>query len=207
MHWNCDIPLFFLLLQKKYFIMDLKEIMSVSGYSGLFKFVSQGRSGLIVESLVDKKRTNIPPTAKVSNISDIAVFTDSDDVPLRELLQTIKEKSGGGPSIDPKSAKEEEVRQYFTEILPSYDKNRVYFSDIKKIISWYNLLQQNGILNFEAAEEKPDEAAEKSPAAEAEAKKLPVKPVAAKPVAKPAQHVSSKAAGSAGKINAPRKAQ
>jgi hypothetical protein len=194
-------------LQKKIFNMDLKKIMSVSGYSGLFKFVSQGRSGLIVESLVDKKRTNIPPTAKVSNISDIAVFTDSDDVPLRELLQTIKEKSGGGPSIDPKSASEEEVRQYFTEILPSYDKSRVYFSDIKKIISWYNLLQQNGILNFEAAEEKPDEAAEKSPPAEAEAKKLPVKPVAAKPVAKPAQHVSSKAAGSAGKINAPRKAQ
>lgn len=187
--------------------MDLKEIMSVSGYPGLFKFVSQGRSGLIVESLVDKKRTNIPPTAKVSSMNDIAVFTDSEDVPLRTVLQTIKEKSGGGPSIDPKSAGEEEVRQYFAEILPSYDKSRVYFSDIKKIIAWYNLLQQNDMLDFEEAEEVPDEAAEKSPATEAEAKKSPVKPVAAKPVAKPAQHISSKAAGSAGKINAPRKAQ
>jgi hypothetical protein len=188
--------------------MDLKEIMSISGYPGLFKFVSQGRSGLIVESLVDKKRTNIPPTAKVSSMNDIAVFTDSEDVPLRVVLQSIKEKSNGAPAIDPKTLKEEEVKEYFEEILPTYDKSRVYFSDIKKIISWYNLLQKSDMLDFEVTEEQAeDEAAEKLPATEAEAKKLPAKSVAAKPAAKPVQHVSSRAAGSAGKINAPRKAQ
>jgi hypothetical protein len=182
--------------------MDLKEIMSVSGYSGLFQLVSQGRSGLIVESLVDKKRTNIPHTAKISAMSDIAVFTDSDDVPLHVVLQTIKEKSNGGPSLDPKSAKEEELKVYFEEILPTYDKNRVYFSDIKKIISWYNLLQKNDMLDFEVKEEekKEDEAV-------GEVKSAPAKSVAPKPLAKPVQHVSSKAAGSAGKVNAPRKAQ
>jgi hypothetical protein len=189
--------------------MDLKEIMSISGYPGLFKFVSQGRSGLIVESLIDKKRTNIPPTAKVSSMNDIAVFTDSEDAPLRVVLQSIKDKSNGGPSIDPKTVKEEEVKEYFAEILPTYDKNRVYFSDIKKIILWYNLLQKNDLLDFEVQEEEEaeDESAEKSSATEADAKKLPPKPLTTKPAAKPVQHVSSKAAGSAGKINAPRKAQ
>jgi hypothetical protein len=184
--------------------MDLKEIMSISGYPGLFQLVSQGRSGLIVESLIDKKRTNIPPTAKISAMSDIAVFTDGEDVPLRVVLQTIKEKSDGAAAIDPKSVKEEEVREYFAEILPTYDKSRVYFSDIKKIILWYNLLQKNNMLDFEVqaedVEKKEDEVG-------VEAKKAPVKPVTAKPIAKPVQHISSKAAGSAGKINAPRKAQ
>ncbi|MDR1021961.1 MAG: DUF5606 domain-containing protein, partial [Prevotellaceae bacterium] len=164
--------------------MDLKEIMSISGYPGLFKFVSQGRSGLIVESLIDKKRTNIPPTAKVSSMNDIAVFTDSEDVPLRVVLQSIKDKSNGGPSIDPKTVKEEEIKEYFAGILPAYDKNRVYFSDIKKIISWYNLLQKNDLLDFEVKEEEEkaeDESAEKSPATEADSKKLPTKSTATKP--------------------------
>jgi hypothetical protein len=188
--------------------MDLKEIMSISGYSGLFKFVSQGRNGLIVESLIDKKRTNIPSTAKVSTMNDIAVFTDGEDVPLRVVLQTIKEKSNGSPSIDPKTLTEKEVREYFAEILPTYDRDRVYFSDIKKIILWYNLLQKNDMLDFEAKdEEETGEATEKSPVAEVDSKKTSTKPLPTKPVAKPVQHVSSKAAGSAGKINAPRKAQ
>jgi hypothetical protein len=184
--------------------MELKEIMSISGYPGLFQFISQGRSGLIVESLIDKKRTNIPPTAKVSTMNDIAVFTDSEDVPLRVVLQTIKEKSNGGSSIDPKSVKEEEVKEYFAEILPTYDKSRVYFSDIKKIISWYNLLQKNDMLDFEVKEE----AEKKEDEVDVDAKKSSAtKPMVAKPIAKPVQHLSSKAAGSAGKINAPRKAQ
>lgn len=182
--------------------MDLKEIMSVSGYPGLFRLVSQGRSGLIVESLVDKKRTNIPPTAKVSTMSDIAVFTHGNDVPLRVVLQTIKEKSDGNPTVDPKSVTEEELRRYFEEILPTYDKERVYFSDIKKIISWYNLLQKNDMLNFEVKEEET-----KEEEAGGDVKSSSAKPLAPKPLVKPVQHVSSKAAGSAGKINAPRKAQ
>lgn len=199
---NMIFHYFFLLLQKKN-CMDLKEIMSVSGYPGLFKLVSQGRSGLIVESLVDKKRTSIPPTAKISAMSDIAVFTDGDDVPLYAVLQTIKEKSNGGPSVDPKNLKEEDIKTYFKEILPTYDKGRVYFSDIKKIISWYNLLQKNDMLDFEVKEEEE----KKEDEAGGEVKSSLAKSVTPKPLAKPVQHVSSKAAGSAGKVNAPRKAQ
>jgi len=182
--------------------MDLKEIMAVAGYPGLYKFISQGRSGIIVESLSDKKRTSVPPTAKVSSMGDIAVFTDGEDVPLHRVLQAMKDRHNAEQAINPKQANDEELKKYFAELLPNYDKERVYLSDIKKMITWYNILQQNGILDFEVKEEKDTSAVEK-PAAAAAAPKAPK--AAAKPSVQ--QHASSKAAGSAGKINAPRKAQ
>ncbi len=195
--------------------MDLKEIMAVSGYPGLYKFVSQGRSGIIVESLVDKKRTNVPASAKVSSMGDIAVFTNAEDVPLHRVLQAIKDKHSAGASINPKQTSDEDLKKYFAEILPDYDRDRVYMSDIKKIISWYNILQQNDILDFDVKEEEEAPAESAAPAAEAEQAEAPKKaaakkaaaPKAPKAAAKPVQHASSKAAGSAGKINAPRKAQ
>ncbi len=199
--------------------MDLKEIMAVSGYSGLYKFISQGRSGIIVESLIDQKRTNVPASAKVSSMGDIAVFTDAEDVPLHRVFQAMKDKHNAGPALNPKQTKDEELKKYFAELLPGYDRERVYMSDIKKMIAWYNILQQNGILDFDV---KEDESAEESaaPAAEGEqqheAAAAPKKAAAKKPAAakstpkaaaKPVKQASSKAAGSAGKINAPRKAQ
>jgi len=193
--------------------MDLKEIMAVAGYPGLYKFISQGRSGIIVESLADQKRTNVPPSAKVSSMSDVAVFTNGKDVPLHRVLQAIKDKENAQQAINPKQVKEEELKKYFAEILPDYDRERVYLSDIKKIVSWYNILQQNGILDFDVKEE--EEAAGEQVAADADAaakKAVATAPKSAAPKApkvavKPVQHASSKAAGSAGKINAPRKAQ
>ena len=181
--------------------MDLKEIMAVAGYPGLYKFISQGRSGIIVESLTDKKCTNVPASAKVSSMGDIAVFTGGEDLPLHSVLQLIKDKHSAGASINPKQAKDEELKKYFAEVVPDYDRERVYLSDIKKIISWYNVLQQNGILDFEVKEEAESPVAADKVAASAAAPKAP------KAAAKPVQHTSSKAAGTAGKINAPRKAQ
>ncbi len=195
--------------------MDLKEIMAVSGYPGLYKFVSQGRNGIIVESLVDKKRTNVPASAKVSSMGDIAVFTNEEDVPLHRVLQAIKDKHNAGAAISPKQTKDEDLKKYFAEILPDYDRDRVYMSDIKKIISWYNILQQNDILDFDVKEEE-EVAAESADALAAEADEVTKKATAKKAAApktpkaaaaKPVKQATSKAAGSAGKVNAPRKAQ
>lgn len=125
----------------------LKEIISISGHSGLFKFVSQGRQGIIVESLTDGKKMNVPVTAKVSALSDIAVFTDSGEISLREVLQKIQVLEEGKPAIDTKSDSKEIVK-YFGKVLPDYDKDRVYASDIKKMITWYNQLQSHNLLDL-----------------------------------------------------------
>ncbi|MDR3296942.1 MAG: DUF5606 domain-containing protein [Prevotellaceae bacterium] len=192
--------------------MELKEIMSVTGQPGLFKYVSKGRNGLIVESLLDNRRCNIPPAAKVSTLSDIAVFTSGEEVPLGKVLLGFKEKCAGQPAIDPKVAKEDEVRAFLASVLPDYDKDRVYLSDIKKMVMWYNLLQKCDMLDFEVKDKKKEEEAsadaEKTSAASTSAApSAAAKSTPKKPGVKPVPHASSKAAGSAGKVNAPRKAQ
>ncbi|MEW5846901.1 MAG: DUF5606 domain-containing protein [Bacteroidota bacterium] len=125
--------------------VKLKELLAISGYSGLFRFISQGRQGVIVESLTDGKRMLIPATAKVSAVADIAVFTESGEMPLKDVLKKIETLENGGQAINPKSA-DKEIRNYFAKALPEFDKERVYTSDIKKIIGWYNLLQSKGLL-------------------------------------------------------------
>lgn len=144
--------------------MDLKEILAISGYGGLFKYVSQGRNGIIVEGLEDKKRMNAFSHFKVSSLNDIAIFCDSGEVALREVFKKISEKENGGLAFNGK-IEDKKLKDYFAEILPDYDREKVYTSDIKKVISWYNLLQKNGITNFEeeaqetpAAEEKNEDA-------------------------------------------------
>lgn len=127
--------------------MALKDIMAISGQSGLFKFVSQARNGIIVESLVDGKRTLVSASAKVSALSDIAIFTNSGEKPLREVLDLIKEKENGGPTIPHKSSNEE-LKKFFLQVVPDFDTERVYVSDIKKVVAWYNQLQSIGMLDF-----------------------------------------------------------
>lgn len=141
--------------------MELKDIMAISGHSGLFKFVSQGRHGIIVESLVDGKRMNVSASAKVSSLSDIAIFTNDSEVPFREVLKKIREAENGGQAISQKSD-DKALKKYFEKILPEYDRDRVYTSDIKKVITWYNQLQSLNhldILDKEESEVK-DEASE-----------------------------------------------
>jgi hypothetical protein len=144
-------------------MMDLKEIMSVSGQSGLFKFISQGRNGIIVEAFADKKRSFINASSKVSSLEDIAIFTSEEEVPLKQVLKNIFEKENGGPAPDPKSSSEV-LKAFMEKILPTYDHDRVYVSDIKKLVSWYNTLLTLNMLNFD--EEPVAEKASGEPAAD-----------------------------------------
>lgn len=136
----------------------LKDILSISGYGGLFKFISQGRTGVIVESLEDKKRMNASANVKISALEDISIFTDIEDKPLKDVFKVIFEKENGGEAINHKSSADE-LKNYFTEVLPDYDRDRVYVSDIKKVINWYNILHKFEMLNFEDEEEQEEQEA------------------------------------------------
>jgi hypothetical protein len=159
--------------------MDLKEIMSVSGQSGLFRFISQGRNGIIVESFADKKRSFISASHKVSSLVDIAIFTDGDEVPLKDLLKKIHELEPGVPAPDAKSSPDV-LKNFMEKVLPNYDRHRVYISDIKKLASWYNTLLELKLLNFEEAAPETEVKSEEPVQAEAKGK-LKSKPAAAKP--------------------------
>lgn len=136
--------------------MSLKGILAISGQSGLFKVLSEGKSSVIVESLLTGKRTTVYTNSKMSALEDIAIYTTSEDVPLKQVFKKIAEKENNGLAIDTKN-QSEKVIKYFSEILPEYDRERVYFSDIKKVISWYNLLSEKGLLNLEEEVEKENE--------------------------------------------------
>lgn len=129
----------------------LQTILAISGKPGLYKLISRGKMNLIVESIdATKKRMPAFGTDRVTSLADIAMFTDADDIPLKDVLTSLKNKENGQIcSIDPKKVDNSELRKFFSEILPNYDRDRVHDSDIKKLISWYNILIQNGISNFE----------------------------------------------------------
>lgn len=132
----------------------LKGILAISGQPGLFKMLSEGKNGVIVESLLTGKKQTAFASAKMSTLEDIAIYTTSEDFPLKEVFRKIYELENGGPAIR-SNAKPEDLKKYFSRILPDFDKERVYVSDIKKVITWYNLLQEKGLLVLDepAAEE------------------------------------------------------
>jgi hypothetical protein len=132
--------------------MDLSKILAISGKNGLFKVVSQSKTGLIVESLSDGKKLPVFASDRSSSLDDISIFTYSEDLPLKVILLRIFEKEEGKPALDAKS-KPEELKAYFEGIVPEYDKERVYQSDIKKLISWYNLLVEKDLISKPEAEE------------------------------------------------------
>ncbi len=136
--------------------VDLKKILSISGYPGLFQFISQAKSGIIVEAISDKKRMSVSTTTKVSSLSDIAIYTDTEELPLQEVLLKIKNKENGGAAINYKSSPDE-LKKYFAEVLSDYDRDRVYVSHIKKVVEWYSLLQQHDMLDFLELEEESNE--------------------------------------------------
>ena len=140
----------------------LKTILSISGKPGLYKLISQGKNMLIVESVsAEKKRFPAYGNEKIISLADIAMYTNDAEVPLRDVLESIKEKENAGTaSIDPKKATEEELRAYLTEELPDFDREMVYMTDIKKLISWYNILVTNGITEFKDDAEQQEEAVE-----------------------------------------------
>jgi hypothetical protein len=135
----------------------LKDILAISGHPGLFKLVSSTKNGVIVENIEDKKRMPAYASAKVSALEDIAIFTTgSDDMPLGEVFKSIRTKENGGPAVDHKSDSAV-LKKYFEEVMPTYDKDRVYASDIKKVIQWYNLLQKCDMLSLLDAKDEPAE--------------------------------------------------
>ena len=141
----------------------LKTILSISGKPGLFRLISHGKNMLIVESLVDKKRVPAYAKDKVISLGDIAMYTEADEVPLHQVLTNLKNKENGEKASISTSAKPDELRAYFAEVLPNFDRDRVYPSDIKKLISWYNLLIGAGITDFtpvEVEEEAQEEEAQ-----------------------------------------------
>lgn len=131
----------------------LNKILSISGKPGLYKLVSQGKNMLIVESVGDKKRIPVYVNDKVVSLGDIAMYTTNGEVPLREVMNKIYTKENGPINIDIKKSTNEELREYFAEILPDFDRERVYVTDIKKLIAWYNLLVNNGYTDFEEPKE------------------------------------------------------
>ena len=136
--------------------MGLDKILSVSGKPGLYKIVTQTRTGAIVESLVDKKRITVGAHSNISILSEIAIYTLTEEVPLREVLNKVKTKENGEKtSISHKDGKDA-LEEYFFDVLPDYDEDRVYASDIKKIIQWYNLLQAKNLLHYLDSEEEKD---------------------------------------------------
>ncbi len=128
--------------------MDLSEILSIAGKPGLFKVVGQHKNGVIVESLLDGKRFTAFANERMSSLEEISIFTEDDDIPLKEVFKKIYEKQNGEAAINHKSDNKE-LKAFFEETVPEYDRERVYVSDIKKVVQWYNVLQKNELLNFE----------------------------------------------------------
>lgn len=132
--------------------MTLDKIMSISGKPGLYELKAQTRGGFVAQSMLDGKKITVNLRHNVSLLSEIAIYTYSEEVPLREVFQKIKEKEEGGEAISHKESKNK-LEEYFREVLPEYDEDRVYASDIKKIVQWYNLLTSKGHNDFSKPEE------------------------------------------------------
>ena len=133
-----------------------QTILAISGKPGLYKLVTRGKNNLIVEAL-DATHRRMPAfaTERITSLNDIAMFTDDEEVPLTDVLESMKTlEDGKKAAVDPKKASTKELQDYFTKVLPTWDRDRVHASDIKKLITWYNLLIEAGITNFKDAEEE-----------------------------------------------------
>lgn len=129
----------------------METILSIAGKPGLYRLVSRGKMNLIVESIDEtKKRMPVFAADRVTSLADIAMFTDSEDIPLWKVLKNVGDKEQSKEcSLNYKKCSGQELRDYFAEVLPEYDRERVHDSDIKKLIQWYNILVQNGYTDFE----------------------------------------------------------
>ena len=136
----------------KIYTMNISKIISIPGQSGLYKMIAQtNKNGIIVESIIDKKRIPAYATQKMIQLEDVAIFTTGEDKPLKELFQTIYEKENGGECISHKQP-DAELKAYFTSVLPNYDAEKVHVSVIKKVVSWYNILKAAGLLDEKEVE-------------------------------------------------------
>jgi hypothetical protein len=167
--------------------MSLEKILSISGKPGLYKMTKQTRSGFLAESLLDQKKISVSSRHNVSLLTEIAIYTLTQEVPLREIFEKIATKEDGKQTISHKVPKVE-LEEFFFGVLPDYDEDRVYPSDIKKVVQWYNLLVKNGFTDFSkpvqegedtakdaTLEDKAPKATSKKKAASKQVNKAPVK--------------------------------
>jgi hypothetical protein len=139
--------------------MDLNAILAISGKPGLFKLITQTKTGALVESLIDKRRMPAFSNEKISSLKDITIFTTTEDVPLIKVFQAIYKKENGGDCVDAKS-NERDLREYMAEVLPEYDKDKVHTSDMKKLFSWYKILNDNKMIDLKEETENKEEVKE-----------------------------------------------
>jgi hypothetical protein len=135
---------------------DLSKILAISGQSGLFLYVSQARSGAIVEALSDKKRSTVGMTSKLTSLADISIYTDEEEVKLQQVFLNMKEVLADADAPSPKSSAEE-LKALFEKALPTYDRDRFYVSHMKKVVDWYNNLKKYASLDFVNPEEESAE--------------------------------------------------
>jgi len=152
-----------LTINKNIITVNMKQtILSIAGKPGLYKLISRGKMNLIVEA-VDETHKRLPvfATERVTSLNDIAMYTDADDVPLTKILQGIADKEQREPvTLNYKKCSSKELRDYFAQVLPDFDQDRVHDSDIKKLLQWYNILVANGITDFHEDENVSEDNAE-----------------------------------------------
>ncbi len=165
--------------------MNLKDILAISGESTLFKFIAQGKNAVIVENLETGRRLSAGATAKVSALEEIAIFTTGEDMPLGKVMDKLWEKENGGEAMSHKLP-DNDLKKYFAEAFPEYDHNRVYTSDIKKVLHWYNLLLKLNLLikEEEVKEEEGEKKGEEEKGGKGDVKGEAKGEVKAKPEAK-----------------------
>ena len=137
--------------------MGLDKILSIAGKPGLYKLVAQTRGGFVAESLLDNRKISVGIQQNVSVLSEIAIYTLTEEVPLREVFKKIKDKEKGAETTVSHKDSKDKLEEYFFEVLPDYDEDRVYASDIKKVVQWYNMLQKNDLLNLEETKTSDEE--------------------------------------------------
>ncbi|GAA4816864.1 DUF5606 domain-containing protein [Litoribaculum gwangyangense] len=128
--------------------MSLDKVLSISGKPGLYKLIAQTRGGFVAESLIDNKRISVSVQSNVSVLSEIAIYTLTEEVPLKQVFQNIKKKENGNETSIKSNDSKDKLEEYFFDVLPNYDEDRVYASDIKKVMQWYNLLQKHNMLDL-----------------------------------------------------------
>lgn len=128
--------------------------MAISGQPGLYKYIAQSRNGVIVESLIDGKRMNASSTSRVSTLTEISMFTEGEDIALAEVFTKMYAATGGKTALSAKESPEK-LKAFFAEVIPDYDRERVHVSDIKKAVSWFNLLVEAGFTEFKLPDEEP----------------------------------------------------
>lgn len=134
----------------------LKEILSISGKPGLYKLVSNSSNAIIVESIIDGKRFPAYSNSKIISLEDISIYTEDEDMPLKNIMKRMFDKANGAAILNHKEDTKK-ILTYFEDVVPEYDKDRVYISDMRKIVQWYNLLVGKQLLSFEEEKEEKTE--------------------------------------------------